>query len=43
MDSTRFNNFFNYFLLNDMLTKIDTRKITHQSNIEIFFEIVITS
>jgi len=26
----------NYFLLNDMIIKIDTRKIKHQSNTEIF-------
>jgi hypothetical protein len=38
MASIEFNNFKkkNYFLLNDMIIKIDTRKIKHQLNTEIF-------
>jgi hypothetical protein len=39
MDSNRFNNFgfLNNFLFNEMITKIDTHKIEHLPNIEIFF------
>jgi hypothetical protein len=39
MDSTGFNNFFlikNSFLINNMITKINTYKIKHQSNIKMF-------
>jgi hypothetical protein len=38
MDSNRFNNFnfLNNFLFNEMIAKIDTHKIEHLSNIEIF-------
>ena len=38
MASIEFNNLKkkNYFLLNDMIIKIDTRKIKHQLNTEIF-------
>jgi hypothetical protein len=39
MDSNRFNNFnfLNNFLFNEMIAKIDTHKIEHLPNIEIFF------
>jgi hypothetical protein len=40
MNSTDFNNFFfnkkNYFLINNMITKINTHKIKYQPNIKIF-------
>jgi hypothetical protein len=45
MNFIEFNNFvfLNKFLLTDMITKIDTRKLEHQSNIGYLFEIAITS
>ena len=36
MDSIGFKYFFNCFLPNDIITKIDAYKIEHQSNIVIF-------
>jgi len=44
MDSTKFKNFFfkkKYFLPNDMITKIDIRKIEYQP--KYLFDIAITS
>jgi hypothetical protein len=45
MNFIEFNNFvfLNKFLLTDMITKIDTQKLEHQSNIGCLFEIAITS
>ena len=37
MDSTEIMIFFNYFLFNYMITKIDDCEIKYQSNIKMFF------
>ena len=37
MDSTEIIIFFNYFLFNYMITKIDDCEIKYQSNIKMFF------
>jgi hypothetical protein len=39
MDSNMFNNFVfkTIFLFNNMIKKIDARKIEHQANVEMFY------